>query len=99
MPLNAQQSADVLAVFPDADLLLIDDIVYFDGWASYEEAAGMLIFRAIDGTLQRADYGHCVMASVEDQACENAFTLTEISEETAAYEIAEMVAQLEASIF
>lgn len=76
----------VIDIFPDADLSLIKSIIYFDGWTSYEECGGILIFRAIDDTIQIVDYGYCVMATDNT----NYFDLREVSKEEAEEEIREM---------
>ena len=84
--ITSQEKQDIEDVFEDADVSLIDEIIFFDGWCSYEESGGHLIFRGIDGTIQCADYGYSVMT--EDNR--NFFDLTEISEETCKETIADM---------
>lgn len=67
----------IVDTFPDADLSIIEEVLYFDGWQSYEECGGYLIFRGIDGSIQRCEYGHCVFA--EDNT--NYFTPMDITHE------------------
>lgn len=61
--LTAKEVQDVLDTFEDADVSIIESILYFDGWSTYEEYGGYLVFRGIDGSIQYCKYGYCVMAS------------------------------------
>jgi len=56
----------ILDTFVDVDLSIIKEVVYFDGWSTYEESGGYLIFIGIDDSIQRVEYGYCVMVSRED---------------------------------
>lgn len=76
----------ILETFEDADLSIVEEVLFFDGWISYEECGGYLIFRGIDGSIQRCDYGYCVMA--EDNT--NHFLPVEITEEEYRLNVAEM---------
>ena len=69
----------VMEVFVDADISIIKEIIYFGGWASYEEDGGYLIFRGIDDSIQYCNYGYSVMA--EDN--NNYFNPQEITAEEA----------------
>jgi hypothetical protein len=42
-------------IWPDADIDLIDSIIYFDYWSGYEDSAALLIFKAIDGSIQQVE--------------------------------------------
>ncbi len=86
MELTKEEKASILEVFQEPDFSLIKSIVYFDGWTSYEECGGILVFIAIDDTIQIVDYGYCVMA--EDNT--NYFTMREVSSVEAEEEIREM---------
>jgi len=77
-----------LSIFPDADVSIIKEIIFFDGWNSYEEYGGYLIFIGIDDSIQLCEYGYCVMASDEDN--QNRFTPCEITKEQADTLIEEM---------
>ena len=48
--------AEILDIWPDADLSIVDSVLYFDGWSSYEDAAGILIFKGIDGSIQAVEW-------------------------------------------
>lgn len=76
----------VLDTFKDADLSLIKEILYFDGWTTYEEDGGYLIFLGIDDTIQLCEYGYCVMA--EDNT--NYFNPIEITRDEMDRRILEM---------
>jgi hypothetical protein len=76
----------ILERFVDADLSIIKSVLYFDGWASYEEDGGALIFIGIDDSLQVVNYGYSVMA--EDNT--NYFQPRDISPEEAGRLIAEL---------
>lgn len=52
----------VMEVFVDADISIIKEIIYFDGWCGYEECGGYLIFKGIDDSIQYCEYGSYVMA-------------------------------------
>lgn len=75
-------------LFEDADLTLIKEVLYFDGWSTYEESGGYLIFRAIDDSIQKAEFGYSVMAMPEDNR--DLFYLEEITEEESLEYIKEM---------
>lgn len=77
---------EILDIFPDADLSLIKEVIYLDSWSSYEEFGGLLIFIGIDDSVQKCDYGYCVMAENN----ENLFLPQEITLAVAAEEIADM---------
>lgn len=76
--LTDDQRRQIKEVFVDVDFSIIESVLYFDGWSSYEECAGALIFLGIDGSLQVVHYGHCVM--VKDN---NRFEPRDISREEA----------------
>jgi len=78
---------EIIDFFADADLSLVKEILYFDGWSDYEECGGILVFKAVDDSIQIADYGYCVMA--EDNT-NRFFPLREVSLEEAQEEIKEM---------
>jgi len=81
--MNKEQLQEVKDTFPDADLSLIKEILYFDGWNSWDGHGGILIFKAIDDSIQIASYGSNVFS--EDN--ENYFELEEISLEVMKKEI------------
>lgn len=89
-PVTDDTKKEITELFADADLSLIREILYFDGWSDYEESGGILVFRAIDDSIQIADYGYCVMA--EDNT--NRFYLREVSLAEAQQEIKEMEAAI-----
>ena len=84
--MNPEQIQEVKDTFPDADLSLIEEIIYFNGWNGYEEHGGILIFKAIDDSFQLATYGNNVFS--EDT--KNYFDLYELSQEEAVKEISDM---------
>lgn len=53
----------ILDTFPEADLSIIKQVLYFDGWSTYEEYGGYLMFIGIDNSIQRCEYGYCVMVA------------------------------------
>ena len=75
--IDAHTRQQICETFVGVDLSIIEDVLYFDGWTSYEECGGYLIFKGIDGSIQRCDYGYCVM--VEDNT--NHFLPVEITHE------------------
>jgi hypothetical protein len=84
--IEEHHKTEILGLFEDADLELIEKILYFDGWSDYEESGGILVFEAIDGTIQIVDYGYWVMMSDEHSF----FPLREVTFEEAQKEIADM---------
>jgi hypothetical protein len=83
--------ARISETFPDADLSIVKEVLYFDGWSGYEECGGYLIFVGIDDTVQLCEYGYSVMAPEEA----NHFSPREITEERSRELIAEMDACIE----
>lgn len=75
--LSPNQAEEVISAFPDADITLIDEIIYFDGWTSYEECGGYLIFKGIDGSIQFAEYGTSVFSSEPNAFCSRDVTAEE----------------------
>lgn len=73
-------------IFDDADVSLIAEVIYFDSWSTHEEYGGYLIFKAIDGSYQLAEYGYCVF----QEEYSNPFDLEEISWDLAKNLISEM---------
>lgn len=67
----------IFETFVGVDMSIIEEVLYFDGWQSYEECGGYLIFRGIDGSIQRCEYGHSVMT--DDNT--NHFEPVEITQE------------------
>ena len=37
----------VMEIFVDADISIIKEIIYLNGWSGYEDSAGYLIFKGI----------------------------------------------------
>lgn len=96
LPEAAEQLRLLLVVvdtFEDADVEIIKHIEYFDGWQSYEECGGILVFTGIDGSIQVCDYGHCVMADENT----NHFEPREVTRDEADRLIAEMTKAAENS--
>lgn len=60
--MDARTQQNILDTFAGVDLSIIEEVLYFDGWMSYEESGGYLIFKGIDGSIQRCEYGYSVMA-------------------------------------
>ena len=81
---------EIKETFDRPDFSLIKSIIYFDGWVDWEENGGILIFKAIDDTLQMVTYGYCVMS--EDHS--NPFILQEVTLSEAEFEISEMEKQI-----
>ena len=75
--MNMHAKQQILDTFADADLSIVEEVLYFNGWVSDEECGGYLMFRGIDGSIQQCEYGYSVMA--EDKT--NYFTPVEITEE------------------
>jgi len=73
--MTEEEISSVLETFEDADPSLIKEIIYFDGWCTYEESWGYLIFKGIDDSIQLIEYGYSVMS--DDNR--NLFTLQEIN--------------------
>lgn len=49
--------SEVKEVFgEDADTSIIEKILYFSGWTSWEDSSTLLIFRGIDGSLQMDEH-------------------------------------------
>jgi hypothetical protein len=86
-PLHPQIVHEILDIFHDADLTLIKEVLYFDGWSDYEENGGILVFKAIDDSIQIAHYGYSVMA---DDNTPHFYPLQEVTIEQANYEIQEI---------
>lgn len=74
-----EQLQYIQEIFDDADLSLIKEVIYLDGWCTYEESGGYLIFKAIDDSIQMAEYGYSVMS--DDNR--NLFYLEEITQHEA----------------
>jgi hypothetical protein len=51
----------IVETFSNADLTIIKEVIFFDGWMTYEECGGYLIFIGIDDSIQRCEYGYSVM--------------------------------------
>lgn len=77
MAISATLKEKVLNIFADVDFSIIEDVLYFDGWMSFEESGGYLIFKGIDGSIQRCEYGYSVMT--DDNT--NVFSPFEITQE------------------
>ena len=88
--LTADEIEDVLGAFPNADVSIIERIMYFGGWQSYEECGGIFVFEGIDGSIQIAEYGTSVFSSEP-----TVFAPRDISPEEAEKEINDMRASLE----
>jgi hypothetical protein len=86
IPLTPELAKEIQECFKDPDLSLIKSILYFDGWSDYEECGGILVFKAIDDSIQIVDYGYCVIA--DDNT--NYWKLREVSEDIAKTEIEDM---------
>jgi hypothetical protein len=84
--MDAHTKQEILDTFMDADLSIVQEILFFDGWTSYEEHGGYLIFRGIDGSIQRCEYGHSVM----DDHDTNHFCPMDITDEEFHASVAEM---------
>ena len=84
--MDSDVARSILDTFPDADLYIVHEVLFFDGWVSYEECGGYLIFRGIDGSIQRCEYGYSVMASDNT----NRFQPMEISEDEYHRNVADM---------
>lgn len=76
----------VIEIFVDADISIIKEIIYFDGWYGYEECSGYLIFKGIDDSIQCCTYGYSVFADDNN----NYFDPREITAEEALEMITEM---------
>lgn len=72
--------------FIDADLSLVSNVLYFDGWTSYDASGGYLIFEGFDGTLYCCEYG----SSGSDEHSTNAFLPVAITHEQYAACLVEM---------
>ena len=77
--MTADDIAEIEELFEGADVSLIKEIVYFNGWSDYEECGGYLIFVGIDDCLHLCEYGYCVLATDNT----NYFEPVEITQETA----------------
>ncbi len=79
--LTPEEVAQVLHAFPDADTSIIKRIIFFDGWITYEECGGLLIFQGIDDSIQAANYGKSVFSSDPDTFCPRDVSEAEADEE------------------
>ncbi len=77
----------VVEIFHEPNLSIIKEVLFLDGWYSYEEHWGYLIFRGIDDSIQYCNYGYCVIA--DDNT--NYFEPREITEE----EMNELIKEIE----
>lgn len=89
MTLTTAEIENVLSAWDDADIAIIKRIIYFDGWQTYEECGGIMVFEGIDDSIQIASYGKCVMADGPEPFCP-----LEISKDEADAQIEEMTEQL-----
>lgn len=89
--LTEELKREILDVFKDVDFSIIDHVLFFDGWSSYEENGGALIFVGIDDSIQIVEYGYSVM-SVDNT---NHFDPRDISLEDAEVLAAELLAEQE----
>lgn len=69
---------------PDLDLEIIKEVIYCNGWSTYEEFGHVFIFKAFDDSFQKIDYGHNVFTGNWSDY------MQEISEEQVKLEIEEM---------
>ena len=84
--MDSDLAHSILDTFPDADLSIVQEVLFFDGWQSYDECGGFLILRGIDGSIQRCEYGYSVMASDNN----NWFQPMDISEDEYHRTVADM---------
>ena len=84
--LQAEDIAEIEELFEDADVSLIKEIIYLDGWSDWEECGGYLIFLGIDDCIHYCEYGYCVMATDNT----NYFEPVEITRKVAEEMIREM---------
>lgn len=84
--LKSSTLKDIQETFVDADISLISDIAYYNWWTSCEEHGGILIFKAIDDSIQMVSFGHSVFSEDDN----NYFDLHEIDEIQALKEIDDM---------
>jgi hypothetical protein len=89
--ITPDQTRELLDLFPDADLSIIESIIYDNGWSGYEDSAWLIIFEGIDGSTQALEYSSCSMCDGETS---NTFTPREIND----YEMEELVLQMESDI-
>lgn len=75
-PVTEADIENIKDMFVDADMSLIKGIYFFDGWSTYEEYGGILIFQGIDDSIQSVEYGHSVYSTVYV----NYFELNEMQE-------------------
>lgn len=85
MPLTPDEIMEVQGAYDTVDVSIIERIIYFKGWTSYEEDGGILIFEGIDGSIQMAEYGSSVFSSERDS-----FNPRDITQEEADEEIRKM---------
>lgn len=79
-----KEKNEILEIFTNPRIDLIKEVIYFDGWSSWEDCAGILIFRGIDDSLQRVNWSSCGYGSNYE------FEPIEISYEDMIEEIKEM---------
>lgn len=88
-PITHEETASIEEDFPDLvmDILeIISEIVYWSCWSTYEEHAGIFIFKAFDDSYQKIEFGYCVFGDPPNYQSE----IEEISKEEVGEEIAEM---------
>ena len=51
--MNMHAKQQILDTFADADLSIVEEVLYFNGWVSDEECGGYLMFRGIDGSIRQ----------------------------------------------
>ena len=54
MPLTLAEVETIRSAWDAVDLSIIKKIIYFDGWQTYEECGGIMIFEGIDDSIQIA---------------------------------------------
>ena len=90
--LTQDEKTEILSIFPDADLEIVDSLLYSNGWSGYDACAYIIIFIGIDGSTQ------CCWASDDCMNSDpewNIFRPYEVTDEEAVQLVAEMEEAIE----
>lgn len=81
-PITKEDELDIVEIFgaTNSDLELIADIIFFEYQSGWEDFGSLLIFRAIDGTIQYIEY-YEGLGNGEGQG-KREFTIEEIGEDS-----------------
>jgi hypothetical protein len=88
---------NIIDIFGPVDVSIIDSIIYMDGWSSYEDSGGLIVFYGIDGSIQMIEHAYSVMSDLYPN--DNQFIAEEISKEIAIERILHMEGLINGDIY